>query len=182
MISPLLLWYTRPAQKWVEALPVGNGRLGAMIFGGSTRERLQLNEDTLYAGGPYDPNNPNALAALPEARRRIFAGEYRAADQLIGEQMMAQPIKQMPYQPVGDLILDFPDHEEFSEYRRELDLDSALARVTYRSGGVTFTREVFASPVDQVIVVRLSADRPGQINFSAGFSTPQIATIHTEDN
>ncbi|MBN1370551.1 MAG: glycoside hydrolase family 95 protein [Anaerolineaceae bacterium] len=177
---PLLLWYKRPAKKWVEALPVGNGRLGAMIFGGLPQERLQLNEDTLYAGGPYDPNNPNALAALPEARRLIFAGEYQAADRLIGEQMMAQPIKQMPYQPVGDLILDFPDHEDFSEYRRELDLDSALACVTYRSGDVTFTREVFASPVDQVIVVRLSADRLGQISFTAGFSTPQIATIHIE--
>lgn len=177
---PLLLWYKRPAQKWVEALPVGNGRLGAMVFGGLPQERLQLNEDTLYAGGPYDPNNPYALAALPEARRLIFAGEYQAADQLIGEQMMAQPIKQMPYQPVGDLLLDFPAHESFNDYRRELDLDSALARVTYRCGDVTFTREVFASPVDQVIVVRLSADRPGQINFSAGFSTPQIATIHIE--
>ncbi len=176
----LLLWYTRPAQKWTEALPVGNGRLGAMIFGGVSQERLQLNEDTLSAGGPYDPNNPNALAALPEARRLIFSGEYRAADQLIGERMMAQPIQQMPYQPVGDLILDFPGHENISDYRRELDLDSALARVTYRCGDVTFTREVFASPVDQVIVVRLSADRPGQINFTASFSTPQIATIHSE--
>ncbi|MFZ6030022.1 MAG: glycoside hydrolase family 95 protein [Chloroflexota bacterium] len=178
--QPLILWYEQPARKWVEALPVGNGRLGAMIFGGVPQERLQLNEDTLYAGGPYDPNNPNALQALPEARRLIFAGDYRAADQLIEEQMMARPIKQMPYQPVGDLWLDFPGHEDAGEYRRELDLDSALARVSYRCGGVAFTREILASPVDQVIAVRLTASRPGQISFSAGFSTPQVATIRSE--
>src|ERR1700674_744983 len=97
---PLVLWYDRPASQWVEALPIGNGRLGAMVFGGSANEHLQLNEDTLYAGGPYDPNNPEALRALPEARRLIFAGKYKEASDLIGKEMMAHPIKQMPYEPV----------------------------------------------------------------------------------
>jgi len=172
--GPFALWYDKPATLWVEALPIGNGRLGAMVFGGVERERLQLNEDTLYAGGPYDPNNPAALKALPEARRLIFAGKYEQATTLIGEEMMAHPIKQMPYEPVGDLNLRFPGHTAL-DFRRELDLDTAIASVSYRSGDVRFTREVFSSPVDQVIVVRLSADQPGQLTFHAGFSTPQQA-------
>ncbi len=130
--QPLFLWYDKPASQWVEALPIGNGRLGAMVFGGTPSERLQLNEDTLYAGGPYDPNNREALNALPEARRLIFAGKYKEANDLIGEKMMAHPIKQMPYEPVGDLRLEFPGHNEISNYRRELDLDTAIAKVSYK--------------------------------------------------
>ncbi|HJZ81996.1 MAG TPA: glycoside hydrolase family 95 protein, partial [Pyrinomonadaceae bacterium] len=177
---PLQLWYEKPASQWVEALPIGNGRLGAMVFGGPASERLQINEDTLYAGGPYDPNNREALASLPEARRLIFAGQYKEANALIGQKMMAHPIKQMPYEPVGDLRLEFPGHNEFSDYRRELDLDTAIAKVSYRSGGVTFSREVFSSAVDQVIVVSLTASGPGQLNFIASFTTPQKAIIEAE--
>jgi hypothetical protein len=178
--EPLSLWYRRPAGKWVEALAVGNGRLGAMVFGGIERERLQLNEDTLWAGGPYDPTNPEALAALPEARRLIFDGQYREANRLIGEKMMARPLRQMPYQTVGDLLLAFREVRSVANYRRDLNLDTGLARVTYAASGVTYTREVFSSPVDQVIVVRLTADRPGQISFTARMATPQKATVETE--
>jgi len=180
--QPLVLWYEKPAEQWVEALPIGNGRLGAMVFGGPARERLQINEDTLYAGGPYDPNNREALNALPEARRLIFAGKYKEANGLIGEKMMAHPIKQMPYEPVGDLQLEFPGPDEISNYRRELDLDTAIARVSYRAGSVNFSREVFASPVDQMIVLRITADWLRQINFVASFTTPQKATSGTEAN
>ncbi len=176
----LLLWYDKPASEWTEALPVGNGRLGAMIFGGPGAEQLQLNEDTLYAGSPYDPNNPAALEALPEARRLIFAGKYKEAHDLVGAKMMAQPIKQMPYEPVGDLKLTFAGHSEATNYRRQLDLDTAIAAVSYQVGPTTFTREVFASPVDQVIVVNLTANQPRQINFVATFETPQKATVSTE--
>ena len=107
--EPLSLWYRQPAQRWVEALAVGNGRLGAMVFGGIAEERIQLNEDTLWAGGPYDPANPEALEALPKVRELIFAGRYREAHNLIGQKMMAKPLTQMPYQCVGDLLLKFPD-------------------------------------------------------------------------
>jgi alpha-L-fucosidase 2 len=175
----LVLWYEKPATQWVEALPVGNGRLGAMVFGGTATERLQLNEDTLYAGGPYDPNNREALAALPEARRLIFENRYKEANDLIGAKMMAQPIKQMPYEPVGDLKLEFPDHLEVRNYRRELDLETAIAKVSYNSGGVNFTREVFASPVDQVIVVQLRCDHPKKISFLVNLATPQKADVTT---
>ncbi|HKX30301.1 MAG TPA: glycoside hydrolase N-terminal domain-containing protein [Blastocatellia bacterium] len=181
--EPLSLWYRRPARQWVEALPVGNGRLGAMIFGGIEQERIQLNEDTLYGGGPYDPNNPEALAALPEARRLLFAGQYGQAHRLVGEKMMARPLRQMPYQTVGDLMLTFPETRSapsVSHYRRELNLDTAVARVDYQVDGVQFSREIFSSPVDQVIVIRLTAGKPGLINFTAGMRTPQRATVETE--
>ena len=174
------LWYRAPAKKWTEALPVGNGRLGAMVFGGQTREQLQLNEDTLWAGGPYTPDNTNALPALPEVRQLVFAGKYDEAASLVGRSMMARPLGQMPYQTVGDLFLDFPAAAAAEHYRRDLDLDTAIASVSYTANGVAFRREVFASPVDQVIVVRLSADKPGQITFVAGMKTPQAATITTE--
>jgi len=176
----LTLWYTQPAKQWVEALPIGNGRLGAMVFGGIEKERIQLNEDTLSAGGPYDPTNPNAPAALPEARRLIFAGDFKEANKLIGAKMMGRPITQMPYQTVGDLYLTFANIEGAVNYRRQLDLDTAIARVDFSVGDVNFTREVFSSPVDQVIVIRLTADKPGRISFAATMRTPQKAVVMVE--
>ncbi len=178
----LVLWYDKPATEWTEALPVGNGRLGAMIFGGPASERLQLNEDTLYAGSPYDPNNPEALKALPEARRLIFEGKYKEAHDLVGAKMMAQPIKQMPYEPVGDVKISFPDHDKVTNYRRQLDLDTAIATTTYGVGATNFKREIFSSPVDQVIVISLIADRRQKLNFSVAFETPQKTTVSTEGN
>jgi len=155
------LWYRAPAEAWVEALPVGNGRLGAMVFGGVARERLQLNEDTLWAGGPYDPSSPEALAALPEVRRLVFEGRYLEAQTLAQERMMARPIRQMSYQTVGDLLLTFGVRSGATGYRRDLDLDQAVATTEYRLDGVGYRREIFASRPDDVIVVRLTADRPG---------------------
>src|SRR5262249_23480284 len=149
----LSLWYRQPAGKWVEALAVGNGRLGAMVFGGINREQLQLNEGTLWAGGPYDPVNPEAREALPEVRRLIFEGKYRDASKLISAKVMSKPLAQMPYQTAGDLILTFPDSASVENYRRDLNLDTAVAGVEYSDRGTRFSRQIFASPVDQVIVV-----------------------------
>jgi alpha-L-fucosidase 2 len=178
--SPLTLWYKQPAVKWTEALPIGNGRLGAMVFGGADREHLQLNESTLWAGAPYDPSNTNALAALPEARKLIFAGKFEEAHKLIGEKMMSVPLREMAYQTLGDLYLDFGTNAPAQNYRRDLDLDSAIATVSYTANGVKFRREIFSSAPDQVIVVRLTADKPGQIYFTAGLSTPQKADVKAE--
>ena len=176
--SPLTLYYTNAAVKWTEALPIGNGRLGAMIFGGAAREHLQLNEATLWAGGPYDPNNTNALAALPQARQLVFEGKYDEASQLISSNMMAVPLREMAYQTLGDLFLDFGTNSPAVEnYRRDLDLDTAVATVSYTAGGIHFKREIFASPVDDVIVIHLTADQPGQISFTAGLETPQKASV-----
>jgi alpha-L-fucosidase 2 len=171
------LWYRRPAQQWVEALPIGNGRLGAMVFGGVETERLHLNEDTLWSGGPRDWNNPGAREVLPEVRRLIAAGDYIAADVLC--KRMQGPYTQS-YQPLGDLLLDVNVGEPAVEYRRELDLRMALAHVRYRAGDITYTREVFASAPDQVIVMRLSADQPGQISFTARLTTPHPSRVAVE--
>jgi alpha-L-fucosidase 2 len=178
--EPLSLWYNQPAEKWVEALAVGNGRLGAMVFGGVAQERIQLNEDTLWAGGPYDPANPDALEALPQVRELIFAGQYKQASNLISQKMMARPLRQMPYQCVGDLSLTFPDTNGATNYRRDLNLDTAVATVSYKIDSVRYTREVFSSPADQVIVMCLTADKPGKITFTAGMQTPQQATVTVE--
>ena len=170
--SPLTLWYDRPARQWTEAIPVGNGRMAAMIFGDPKQEHLQLNEDTVWAGGPYDPNNPGALAAIPQARKLIFEGRYKQATDLLNRQAMARPLRQLPYQPLGDLMIEFPGIGDTSDYRRSLDLDTAIERTQFKSGETTYTREVFASAPDRVIVVRLTAGRPGQINFRATLTTP----------
>ncbi|HSY17088.1 MAG TPA: glycoside hydrolase family 95 protein, partial [Candidatus Acidoferrales bacterium] len=180
--SPLTLYYTSAATKWTEALPIGNGRLGAMIFGGAEREHLQLNEGTLWAGGPYDPNNTNALAALPDARQLIFDGKYDDAFTVVSQKMMAVPVREMPYETLGDLYLDFPVNLPVYDYRRDLNLDTAVASVSYTANGVHFKREIFASAVDQVIVIRLTADKPGQIAFTAGMATPQKTDVGVELN
>jgi alpha-L-fucosidase 2 len=162
--SDLTLWYRRPAQQWVEALPVGNGRLGAMVFGGVERERLQLNEDTLWTGGPRDWNNPNAPKALAEVRRLVAEGKYVEADRAARGM---QGLYTQSYAPLGDLVLTFEHGNASRGYRRQLDLQSAIAAVRYRIGDTNYVREVIASHPDQAIVVRLSADRPGMITFTA---------------
>jgi alpha-L-fucosidase 2 len=180
--EPMSLWYTRPATKWVEAMPLGNGRLGAMVFGGIGEEHLQINEDTLWAGGPYEPANPDALAALPEVREMLFGGKYQEAHQLVAQKMLGKPQSQMPYQPVGSVILRFPKVNAVENYRRDLNLDTAIATVRYRADGVTYTREMFSSPIDQVVMVRLTADQPGKVNVVVGMTTPQFAAVTMENN
>ena len=163
----LRLWYRQPAEHWNQALPVGNGRLGAMVFGRTDDETIQLNEETLWSGGPYDPVVVGAHRALPEIRRLLFSGDMPAAHDLFGRTMMGRPYEQMKYQPLGNLRLAFPGHDRATEYRRELDLDLAVVRVSYTVDGTHFVREIFSSAPDQVIVVRITADRPGAVSFAA---------------
>src|SRR5205085_2791324 len=132
--NPNQLWYRQPATKWVEALPLGNGRLGAMVFGGAPVERIQLNEDSIWAGEKRDRNNPAAKQNLAEVRRLLFAGQLREAEQLAERTIIAVPKRMPPYQTLGDLALRFSGQEQFSNYRRELDLDSGSARISYESG------------------------------------------------
>jgi len=162
------LWYRQPAAAWTEALPVGNGRLGAMVFGGTQSELIQLNEDTVWTGGPFDPRGTGAgVKALPEIRRLVFEGKGKEAEALFEKEMMAKVWEQAQYQPLGDLKLSFSGLGDISGYRRELELDAAIARTTFHAGGTTFVREVFCSPPDQAIVVRLAADKPGAISLFA---------------
>jgi alpha-L-fucosidase 2 len=176
-----LLWYAQAAEQWTEALPIGNGRIGAMIFGGVARERLQLNDDTLYAGGPYDPASPEALVALPKVRQLIAEGRYVEAHDLANEKLMGRPLRMPSYQTVGDLVLSFGVSSFATGYRRSLDLDSAIATTRYVQDGVAFSREAFASPIDDVIVLRLAADRTGALNCRLGFETPMPGAARAED-
>ncbi len=169
--STLRLWYEHPAKEWVEALPVGNGRLGAMVFGGVPNERIQFNEDTLWTGVPRDYINPNALETLPKVRQLLFEGKQREAQNTAND-MMSVPLRQEAYQPFGDVNIEFPNHQSATEYHRELDLNNAVATTTYTVDGVSFKREVFSSFPDQVIVVRLSSDKDNSIDCSISQTSP----------
>ena len=177
------LWYSAPAENWDNALPVGNGRLGAMVLGGIAEERIVLNEETLWSGGPYDPTNPGGYKSLPEIQRLIFAGDIEKAHDLFGRAMMGIPYEQHKYQPFGDLRLKFAGHEAATDYRRELDMDRAMVTIRYKVGGVTFTRETISSAPDQVVAIRISADRPGAVSFDAalrGFRTQTHSNYGTD--
>ena len=183
------LWYQQPAKNWNEALPIGNGRLGAMIFGGVTSERIQLNEDSLWSGAPQDADNPKALEALPEIRKLLFDGKYDEAEKLANRTLICRgpgsgrgrPARNAygSYQMLGDLTLGFPNSTNVTpvNYRRELDVASAQARVSYELDGVKFERELFASHPDQVLVVRLTASKKGSLNFHANLSRPEAAEV-----
>ena len=171
-VGDLRLWYRRPAGAWTEALPVGNGRLGAMLFGRVGQERLQLNEDSLWAGSPYDPVNPNAAAALPEVRALLAAGKYKEATELASAKVMAKPLTQMPYGTLGDLLLTFPSAERPGDYERALDLSTAVASTRFADSSGRYRRELFASAPDQVIVMRLEAEK-GHLDFDLAWRGPR---------
>jgi len=173
----LRLRYRTPASEWTEALPVGNGRLGAMAFGGTDSVRIQMNEETLWDGAPNDRFNPEALEALPVVRRLLFEGKNEEATALAGEKMMGIPRRIKSYQSLGDLYIRFPDMEKIGGYERELDLDTGIAATRFTAGGVAFTREVFASAPGQVIVVRMSADTPGAISCTITMDREQDAAV-----
>jgi len=170
--KPLRLWYRRPADEWTQALPVGNGRLGAMVFGGTHTERLQLNENSFFSGGPYDTTNPLAREGLPKVRELVFAGRYAEAEKLANETLLGRPSSQMSYQPLAELLLVFPGLDGVRGYERSLDLDEAVATTKFRAGSATLTREVYASAADQLIVVRLTADKPRWITSDITLTAP----------
>ena len=164
------LWYRGPAEAWLNALPVGNGRLGAMVFGGTREERLQLNELSLWSGGPRECANPEASTHLPEVRKLVFSGQYAEAQELCDRFLLGNPNSVRPYQTLGDLRLVFDGVGEPDGYRRELDLETAVSRVVFTAGGVGHRRDVFASFPDGVIVVRLEVSAPGALSFTASLA------------
>lgn len=189
----LKIYFDRPANIWEEALPLGNGRMGAMVFGGQRTiqkvqqpgqpeqqiesinyavERIQFNEDTLWTGKPHDYVRPGALEALPRIRQLIFEGQQEEAANLVRAQFLSNPVRQKAYQPFGDLRFSFPGHENVSNYRRELDLDTAVATVTYQIGGITYTRETLASHPASAIFSRLTASEPGKVSFKLKIDSP----------
>ncbi|MBM3493396.1 MAG: glycoside hydrolase family 95 protein [Armatimonadetes bacterium] len=203
--GPLRLWYRAPAtvageretgwswqnsRAWSRALPVGNGRLGGMVFGGVPIERVQLNELSLWSGWPYDADNPDAARVLPEIRRLLFEGRYADAEKLTYEKLACKgpgsgsgngakgPYGS--YETLGDLRIAFDGHEQFADYRRELDLRTGVASVSYKVGGATFRREVLSSAPARALVVRLTCDRPRSLTFTASLSRPECAVVGAE--
>jgi alpha-L-fucosidase 2 len=167
------LWYDKPAQVWTEALPLGNGRLGAMVFGNPANEQIQLNEATIWAGSPNSNANPLALEYIPKVRELVFAGKYLEAQNLATDKVMSQTNHGMPYETFGDLRISFPGHSNYTDYYRDLSLDSARATVKYKVAGVIYQREIFASFTDQVVIVRFTASKKKKITFNAAFTSPQ---------
>lgn len=190
LVGPI--WYSQPAKEWEEALPIGNGRLAAMVFGQIEEDRIQFNEESLWSGNPQDSDNSHALKALPKIRQLLFSGNYREAQKLTYESLLCKGPGSLQgrsaegdfgcYQTFGDVILTFPSKGKIQNYRRELDLNQAIVRVTYSIENAHYKREYFVSAPDQVVIVRLSCDKPGQINLRAKLTRPEKASIEAENN
>lgn len=168
----LKLWYDKPATEWVEALPLGNGRIGAMVFGDPAHEQFQLNEETVWGGSPHNNTNPQAKDALPRIRQLIFEGRNAEAQALCGPSICSPSANGMPYQTVGSLRLDFDGVDTYSDYYRELDIEKAVALTRFTAGGVTYVRESYTSFPEQLLVIRLTASQKKSISFTARYTTP----------
>lgn len=170
-----ILWYDSPSGgTWENALPLGNGRLGAMVYGNTEKEIIQLNESTIWSGSPNRNDNPEAIGALSEIRRLIFDGKYTEAQKLAGEKIQTKKSNGQMYQPAGNLYLLFNGHENPDNYYRELNMDNAVATTTYEINGIVFKRESFVSKPDNLIVVKISASQPASISFKAFMDAPQL--------
>ncbi|WP_259013875.1 glycoside hydrolase family 95 protein [Emticicia fluvialis] len=181
---PLKLWYKQPSgNTWENALPIGNGRQGAMIYGNVEKEIIQLNEHTVWSGSPNRNDNPLALENLAEIRKLIFDGKHKEAENLANKAIITKKSHGQKFEPVGSLNLLFEGHEKYTDYNRELDIEKAIAKTSYKVGEVVYTREAFASLADRVIVMRISASKAGQLSFTAGYSSPQKRkTVATTTN
>lgn len=177
----LLLWYNKPASDWNAALPLGNGRLGAMVFGTPAVEHLQLNEETIWAGSPNSNAHKLEDGVLDKVRRLIFEGKYVEAENLATQKIMSPKNHGMPYQTMGDLFISFPGHHNYSDYYRDLNIADAIANVSYKVNGITYKREIITSFADQVIIVRLTADKPNSISCNVFLTTPQEKVERNSD-
>lgn len=176
----LKLWYNQPSGDiWENALPIGNGRLGAMVYGNVGKEIIQLNEHTLWSGSPNRNDNPAALEALPEIRKLIFEGKHKDAEKLANQNIITKKSHGQMFQPLGNLNLVFDGHEKYTNYHRELDIEKAVAKTTYAVGDITYTRETFASMTDRVIVMRITASKAGSLSFRMDYSSPQKQKVIT---
>jgi alpha-L-fucosidase 2 len=170
----MVLWYRQPGVQWLDATPIGNGIMGAMVFGGVPQERIALNESSFWSGHPHDYDDPNAGKYFAQIRDLVFAGKFQEAEKMADAHFYGVPAAQQAYQPIGDLLLSFDDTQAVEDYRRELDMETGIASVRYRVGDTLFTREVFLSYPDRVMVVRITADKPGRISVQAQLKSPYL--------
>ena len=177
----LKLWYSQPAQNWSEALPIGNSRLGAMVYGGTEREELQLNEETFWAGSPYNNNNPNAVHVLPIVRKLIFEGRNQEAQRLIDANFLTRQ-HGMSYLTLGNLYLEFPGHKDASDFYRDLNLENATTTTRYQVNGINYTRTTFASFTDNVIIMHIKASRPNALNFNVSYNCPLKNEVNAQND
>ena len=170
--TQLKLWYEEPAKQWTDALPLGNGRLGAMVFGTPAQERVQINEETIWGGGPHNNVNYKAKDGLDQIRQALFENRRKDAQSLCDQYINTPGPHGMPYQTAGSLMLDFEGIQDYTDYYRELDLETAVATTRFKAGGVEYTREAFVSFPDQVIALRLKASEKGALSFKASYNLP----------
>jgi alpha-L-fucosidase 2 len=175
--SDMLLWYRQPAKTWLEAMPMGNGLMGAMVFGGVEKERIALNEGTFWSGRPHDYDDPDALKYFSQIRDLVFAGKFQEAEKMIDEHFYGRPAAQQAFQPLGDLNLTFGGVDNPTDYRRELDMESGVAKITFHAGDALITREVFVSYPDKVMVVHIGSDKPGRISVQPEFKGPYLDSV-----
>ena len=177
----LKLWYSQPAQNWSEALPIGNSHLGAMVYGGTEREELQLNEETFWAGSPYNNNNPNAVHVLPIVRKLIFEGKNKEAQRLIDANFLTRQ-HGMSYLTLGNLYLEFPGHKDATGFYRDLNLENATTTTRYQVNGINYTRTTFASFTDNVIIMHIKASQPHALNFNVSYNCPLKYEVNAQNN
>ncbi len=177
----MVLWYRQPAEQWLQAMPMGNGMIGAMDFGGVPEERIALNESSFWSGRPHDYDDTNAFQYFPKIRDLVFADKFQEAERMVNDHFYGIPKAQEAYQPIGDLLLSF-DSTNFTDYRRELDIKTGVAKVSYRQGDAVITRETFVSWPDKVMVLRISSDKPGRISFGAQFRGPYLESSVADGN
>ena len=168
----MVLWYRQPGEKWLDALPIGNGYMGGMVFGGIQQERIALNESSFWSGRPHDYNDTNAFKYFPQIRDLVFAGHFREAEKMADDDFWGIPKAQQAYEPIGDLRLTFNGVDKVQDYERELDMETGVAKVTYTVGDAVLTREAFMSYPDHVLVVRISGNKPGRVSVQAQLKSP----------
>ena len=173
----MVLWYKQPGAEWLEGMPIGNGYMGAMVFGRIKNERIALNEGTFWSGRPHDYTNADAYKYFPKIRNLIFEGKYKEAENMINEHFYGIPPNQQAFQPLGDLLLDFKSSDNVMDYYRELDLETGIVKVNYKDGDAEFTREIFMSYPDHIMVIRLKCNKPSKISLEAKFKSPYLENV-----
>ncbi len=176
----MVLWYRQPATRWLEAMPLGNGILGAMVLGGVEHERIALNEGTFWSGRPHDYNDPEAIKYFPQIRDLVFAGKFQEAEKMADGHFWGVPAAQQAYQPLGDLLLSFDGVEKAADYRRELNMETGVAAVSYRAGDAVFTREAFISYPDRRWSSTSAADKPGRVSVEAQLKSPYLRAVNAK--
>lgn len=172
----MVLWYRQPGEKWLDAMPIGNGYMGGMVFGGIRQERIALNESSFWSGRPHDYNDTNAIQYFPQIRDLVFAGQFQEAEKMADDHFWGIPKAQQAYEPIGDLQLTFDGVDKVQDYERELDMETGVAKVTYTAGDAVLTREAFMSYPDRVLVVRISSNKPGRVSVQAQLKSPFLET------